>query len=85
VICAKLALLAADGHTTARSPDPWTCQPTASDWRRRLAAEGVAGLEDRARSGRPRRFPPQEVAQVKAVACELPKQHGLALSRFQSI
>ena len=27
-------------------------------------------------------FPPQEVAQVKAVACELPKTHGLALSRF---
>ena len=27
-------------------------------------------------------FPPEEVAQVKAVACELPKAHGLALSRF---
>jgi hypothetical protein len=27
-------------------------------------------------------FPPEEVAQVKAIACELPKQHGLALSRF---
>ncbi len=27
-------------------------------------------------------FPPEEVAQVKAVACELPKAHGLPLSRF---
>jgi len=27
-------------------------------------------------------FPPQEVAQVKAVACELPKKHGVPLSRF---
>jgi len=27
-------------------------------------------------------FPPDEVAQVKAVACELPKTHGVALSRF---
>jgi len=27
-------------------------------------------------------FPPQEVAQVKAVACELPKTHGRPLSRF---
>jgi hypothetical protein len=27
-------------------------------------------------------FPPEEVAQVKAVACELPKEHGLPLSRF---
>jgi hypothetical protein len=27
-------------------------------------------------------FPPEEVAQVKAVACELPKAHGVPLSRF---
>jgi len=27
-------------------------------------------------------FPPEEVAQVKAIACELPKAHGLPLSRF---
>ncbi|MCA1699093.1 MAG: IS630 family transposase [Actinobacteria bacterium] len=26
--------------------------------------------------------PPEQVAEVKAVACELPKQHGLPLSRF---
>jgi hypothetical protein len=27
-------------------------------------------------------FPPEEVAQVKAVACELPRTHGVPLSRF---
>ncbi len=27
-------------------------------------------------------FPPQEVAQVKAIACELPRAHGVPLSRF---
>ena len=27
-------------------------------------------------------FPPEEVAQVKAIACELPTTHGLPLSRF---
>src|SRR5215211_6548949 len=27
-------------------------------------------------------FPPEEVAQVKAIACELPKTHGVPLSRF---
>ncbi|MEJ7786607.1 MAG: hypothetical protein WKF96_17540 [Solirubrobacteraceae bacterium] len=33
--------------------------------------------------GSPAAFsPPHEVAQVKAVACELPKTHGLPLSRF---
>src|ERR671937_312338 len=27
-------------------------------------------------------FPPQEVAQVKAIACELPRDQGVPLSRF---
>ena len=27
-------------------------------------------------------FPPQQVAEVKAIACELPVTHGLPLSRF---
>jgi hypothetical protein len=27
-------------------------------------------------------FPPEQVAQVKAIACELPREHGLPLSRF---
>jgi transposase len=50
--------------------------------RSRFSRERMAGLEDRARSGRPRRFPPQEVAQVKVVACELPRDLGVPLSRF---
>jgi len=36
---------------------------------------------DRARAARAA-FPPEEIAQVKAVACELPKELGLPLSRF---
>jgi hypothetical protein len=45
-----------------------------------LGASRVLRIE-RGRVGRAV-FPPEEVAQVKAIACELPKQHGLALSRF---
>ncbi len=30
-------------------------------------------------------FPPQEVAEVKAVACELPRRHELPLSRFSRV
>jgi hypothetical protein len=30
-------------------------------------------------------FPPQEVAEVKAIACELPRSHDLALSRFSRV
>lgn len=42
----------------------------------------LAGLKDRPRAGRPRRFPPQQVAEVKAIACELPVTHRLPLGRF---
>jgi len=27
-------------------------------------------------------FPPEEVAEIKALACELPKERGIPLSRF---
>jgi hypothetical protein len=30
-------------------------------------------------------FPPEQVAEVKAIACELPRTHGLALSRFSRV
>jgi transposase len=51
-------------------------------WRRRFAQLRLEGLKDRPRSGRPRRFPPTQVAAVKALACELPVRDGLPLSRF---
>jgi hypothetical protein len=30
-------------------------------------------------------FPPEQVAEVKAVACELPRTHALPLSRFSRV
>ena len=30
-------------------------------------------------------FPPQQVAEVKAIACELPRTHELPLSRFSRV
>jgi len=32
--------------------------------------------------GAPAAFPPEQVAEVKAIACELPATHGLPLGRF---
>ena len=49
-------------------------------WRRRFHEHRLEGLADEARSGRPRRFPPQQIAEVKAVACEPPSE-GSPLSR----
>jgi transposase len=52
---ARIVLLAADGAGTneivARTG---ASKPTVIGWKRRYAAEGLAGLDDRPRSGRPR-------------------------------
>jgi transposase len=51
-------------------------------WRGRWADEGMAGLAGRRRSGRPPRITPVQVAEVKALACQLPAETGVALSRW---
>lgn len=49
-----------------------------STWRGRFARLGLAGLEDRPRSGRPSRLTPVERCGIMAVACEpAPEQDGL--------
>lgn len=60
------------------------CQDTVRKWRCRFAAEGLPGLDDRPRSGRPPRFTPAQVAEVKALACQLPTEAGAPLSRWSS-
>lgn len=57
---------------------------TVRKWRGRFAAEGMNGLGDRKRCGRPPRFTPVQQAQVKALACELPATRGVPLSRWSS-
>ncbi len=53
---------------------------TARTWRGRYAAEGRGGLADRPRCGRPPAFTPVQVAEVKALACQLPAEHEVPLS-----
>jgi transposase len=55
---------------------------TVRKWRGRFAAEGMHGLGDRKRSGRPPRFTAVQQTQVKALACELPATSGVPLSRW---
>jgi transposase len=57
---------------------------TVRKWRRRFAADGLAGLSDRPRPGRPRLFTAVQVAQVKALACEPPGRHTLPLARWSA-
>jgi len=47
---------------------------------RPVRRHGLAGLADRKRPGRPARFTAVQVAQVKALACQLPAEHGVPLS-----
>jgi transposase len=53
---------------------------TVRTWRNRYAAQGRDGLADRPRSGRPPTFTPVQVAEVKALACQLPAEHEVPLS-----
>ncbi|MDJ0385955.1 helix-turn-helix domain-containing protein [Streptomyces sp. G-G2] len=55
---------------------------TVRTWRGRFAAGGLPALADRRRSGRPARFTPVQVAEAKALACQLPAETGVPLSRW---
>ncbi len=50
---------------------------TARGWIRRFNGEGLAGLEDRPRAGRPPTYSPAQVAEVVAAALTTPKALGL--------
>ncbi len=75
--------MAADGYgneeTTSRLD---TRREVASNWRKRFFEQGLPGLEERPRVGRPPVFPPEVAAAAKALACELPSRLGVPLSRL---
>jgi transposase len=85
VVRAKIVLLAARGiANTSIAARLDLDVDVVSRWRKRFVAEGLAGLADRKRCGRPRSFPAQMVAQVKAMACEPPAVRAVPLSRWSS-
>jgi transposase len=86
VVRARIVLLAADGVQNVDIAR-WVgvCVDVASKWRKRFCQEGLAGLADRSRSGRPRVFGSEVVAGIKALACEPPERRGAALSRWSSL
>ena len=83
VVRARIVLAAAAGESNAGIARSFgICVDTVRLWRARFCAAGVDGLVDRARSGRPRVFPATAVAEVKALACELPARTGVPLARW---
>jgi transposase len=85
VIRAKIVLSAAAGMTNKAVAERLDVDvDVVSRWRKRFVTEGLAGLKDRKRSGRPRSFPAPVVAGVKAMACQPPAARDVALSRWSS-
>nr|WP_229841390.1 helix-turn-helix domain-containing protein [Streptomyces brasiliensis] len=80
---AQIVLHAAPGHSNARNArETGLHLDTVRRWRRRFVEQGLAGLQDRRRSGRPSSFTPLQVVEVKALACRLPAESGVPLSRW---
>ncbi|KQV19087.1 transposase [Kitasatospora sp. Root187] len=80
---AQIVLHAARGRSNARiARETGLHLDTVRRWRGRFAEQGLAGLTDRNRPGRPSAFTALRAAQVKALACQLPVETGVPLSRW---
>jgi len=85
VLRARIVLAAADGASNAAiGRDLRVVIDTVRKWRHRFVVARMAGLADRKRAGRPKRFTDLQAAQVKALACELPATRGVPLSRWSA-
>ena len=59
VVRAKIVLLAAEGQTNVEIARRLDCtERSVGKWRRRFCEEGLAGLDEKPRPGRPRSFSP---------------------------
>jgi transposase len=83
VVRARIVLDAAAGLPNALIARRVGVTPnTVRKWRKRFCTHGYAGLRDRPRPGRPRVFAAAVVAEVKAIACELPATRNVPISRW---
>jgi transposase len=80
---AQVVLHAARGRSNARiARETGLHLDTVRTWRGRFAERGLPGLRDRKRSGRRPSFTALQIAEVKALACQLPAETGTPLSRW---
>jgi transposase len=80
---ARIVLAAAAGSTNvAIAAQVGVHVDTVRKWRRRFAAARLAGLKDAPRSGRPPVFTAADRAETIALACALPAESGVPLSRW---
>jgi transposase len=80
---AQIVLAAAAGKNNAViARQLGVCTDTVRKWRRRFAAARLMGLKDAPRSGRPPVFTAADRAEAVALACALPAESGVPLSRW---
>jgi transposase len=82
---AQIVLHAARGRSNARiARETGLHLDTVRTWPGRFAEQGLAGLADRKRPGRPPSFSALQAAQVTALACRLPAETGVPISRWSA-
>jgi transposase len=80
---AKIVLAAAAGQANAAiAAELGVCTDTVRKWRGRFAEGRLPGLRDAPRSGRPPVFTAADRAEAVALACALPAESGVPLSRW---
>src|SRR6266852_2824417 len=80
---ARIVLAAAAGtNNAAIAAEVGVHVDTVRKWRRRFAAGRLPGLKDARRSGRPPVFTAADRAEAVALACALPAETGVPLSRW---
>jgi transposase len=80
---AGIVLAAAAGRNNAViAAELGICTGTVRKWRRRFAVGRLPGLADAPRSGRPPTFTAADRAEVIALACALPAESGVPLSKW---
>lgn len=85
VLRARIVLAAADQVPNAQiAADLSISQDTVRKWRGRFATSRVDGLKDLPRSGRPRVFGEAVEAEIKSLACALPAERDVPLSRWSA-
>ncbi|MEA3114574.1 MAG: hypothetical protein QOG58_4373 [Caballeronia sp.] len=62
---AKIVLMAADGHSSTEiAAQCGVTHPAVTHWKKQFVAQGLAGLQDQAKSGRPRTHDDEMVAEL---------------------
>ena len=75
---AQIVRLAAEGRAAPDIAERLRLNPqTVRDWLKRFNAEGLAGLDDRPRSGKPPTYTPDQAGEVVAAALSDPQALGL--------